>query len=73
MEIKTEPKDEEGEVVPEEFRKVDEAEGENKEQYVERNKLFAGFKFFINREVFIYANPSPLTLTLSPFSPSFLD
>jgi len=50
VQVKAEPKDE-GEVVPEEFRKVDEAEGENKEQYVNTNKLFSGLKFFINREI----------------------
>lgn len=48
--VKTEPK-EEGETIPEEFRKVDEVEGENKDQYSNRNTLFAGYKFFINREI----------------------
>ena len=30
---------------------VDEREGENKEQYTRKARLFSGFKFFINREV----------------------
>lgn len=43
--------EEEGEVVPKEFQKVDEAAGENKEQYQRKARLFAGMKFFINREI----------------------
>lgn len=49
VEVKEEPKQDEE--IPDEFRQVDEKEGENKEQYLLRNKLFAGFKFFINREI----------------------
>eukprot|EP00026_Physarum_polycephalum_P003953 Phypoly_transcript_03970.p1 GENE.Phypoly_transcript_03970~~Phypoly_transcript_03970.p1 ORF type:complete len:669 (+),score=173.24 Phypoly_transcript_03970:69-2075(+) len=51
VEIKQEPKEEEGEVIPKEFQEVDEKEGENKEQYVRKSRLFHGFKFFINREI----------------------
>jgi len=49
QEVKTEPKDEE---IPEEFRKVDEQEGENLERYqTAPSLLFANLKFWINREV----------------------
>jgi pescadillo protein len=52
VEVKQEPNDEEsGEVVPKEFKEIDEREGENKEQYVQKSRLFQGFKFFINREM----------------------
>jgi len=51
VEVKQEPKEEEGEVIPKEFQDVDEKEGENKEQYVRKSRLFHGFKFFINREI----------------------
>ncbi len=58
MEIKTEQK-EDGEEIPEEFRKIDEAEaakeGTEDTEKVKRNRngsLFKGMKFFVNTEVF---------------------
>jgi pescadillo protein len=52
VEVKTEPKDEDGQI-PEEFRKVDEEAGEDSQSLYlkDTSRLFHGFKFFINREI----------------------